>query len=295
MFVTGDMQYLPEKQRQIISEYMATSHAATSQFFVSLGDSSGEFSNFEKSMFYSVLDKVLEQSNHSKNIIMLRGNHEDRGREMRLFTDYFGMNGKSYGLYIYNNVAFLILDSGNGSSRSRMFTRHMTAYDLMDKLFAEQREFIARAVKTPEFKNAKYRVVLSHGGVYGMEGSIAKFTRRLVDGLLDKRDIALWLSGHIHRYRRLTPGKAGFYGFSPAPEKAAAYTDGRYPFVSMAIDGPGAEFPHSGHTVEFLHDGIKVNSFDHTGKLFDHFQTNETGRVVISAPGENLKFFGGNE
>ena len=292
IFVTGDLQYLPEKQSSILKKYMSTKQAERSQFFISLGDSSGDFHTFEKTMFDVVLKHVLAQSCHQKNILMVRGNHEYRGSETHLFNDYFSMkNNRTYGIYYYNNVAFIVLDCGNAQKRSMANTRHYAAYDLPELLLEEQREYFVQAVKDPAYKNAKYKVVLAHSAVYGgANGPIEKYAGRIIKNIIDENDIILWLAGHIHRYRRIAPGEKGYYGFSPFSSQKE-YIQGNPPFTTVIIDGPGAVKPHSAHTVEFLKDGIRVESFFEDGKVFDSFSITPDGKIINSSPGKELTFF----
>lgn len=292
IFVTGDLQYLPDKQLAILEKYMSTKQAESSQFFISLGDSAGAFHEFEKTMFDVVLKSVLEKSRNQKNVLFVRGNHEYRGNETYLFDDYFAMkNGKSYGIYYYNNVAFIVLDCGNGQKRSMANTRHYMAYDLPEQLLQEQREYLSQAVKSAEYKNAKYKVVLSHCAVYGSYRTIGSYTARLVKGIIDEKDIHLWLAGHIHRYRRTVPGKAGYYGFSPFSVADKPYISGKYPYVTLVIDGPGVAKPHSGHTIEFLENGIKAESFFEDGKAFDVFELDKNGKIIKETTDADLKYY----
>ena len=292
IFVTGDLQYLDDKQCDILNKYMSTNHAASSDFFISLGDSRGVFNSFEKDIFDVTLKAVLEKSRNEKNILLLRGNHEYRGKQTYLFKDYFALkNGKSFGVYIYNDVAFVILDCGNAAKRSMANTRHYSAYDLPELLMKEQRKELAKGVASLEYKKAKYRVVLAHGAVYGAENTLSPYARKLISGIIDEKDITLWLGGHIHHYRRTVPGKAGFYGFEAAKPAEIAVLNGNYPFLTMIIDGPGSNKPHSGHTVEFLANGIKVNSFFEDGKVFDSFELNCNGKLVKEKIGSELKYY----
>lgn len=292
IFVTGDLQYLPEKQLGILEKYMSTQQAATSEFFISLGDSAGAFHTFEQTIFDVVLKHVLEKSSHQKKILLVRGNHEYRGSQTRLFNDFFAMkDNRTYGIYYYNNVAFIVLDCGNSQNRSMANTRHYAAYDLPELLLEEQRAYFAQAVKDPAYRNAKYKVVLAHSAIYGgANGAIERYARRIIDGVISEKDIILWLAGHIHRYRRIAPGAKGYYGFSPFASPAE-YIKGNPPFTTLIIDGPGALKPHSGHTIEFLENGIKAESFFEDGKVFDSFTIAPDGKITDSAPGSELKFF----
>ena len=82
----------------------------------------------------------------------------------------------------------------------------------------------------------------------------------------------------------------GYYGFSPFSSQKE-YIQGNPPFTTVIIDGPGAVKPHSAHTVEFLKDGIRVESFFEDGKVFDSFSITPDGKIINSSPGKELTFF----
>ncbi len=292
VFLTSDLQYTDEKQRDILNKYLSTPHAAASQIFVSVGDSSRAYNNFADAMFGTALKAVTKLYSSRKNLLLVRGNHEYRGVDTRPYSKLFHLdNRKTYGLYCWNNVAFLVLDSGNGGGSSEANTRHYSAYDLMPELLADQRKVISQAVTCKAWKEAKYRIVLSHGAVYGSDGKIENFTRRIIENIIEPSEIHLWISGHTHRYRRTIPGKEGFYGFSPAKPKEFAYINGKYPFTTLITDGPGNTKPHSGHTIEFFENKLEVKSFFEDGRIFDCFQISPDGKTVDSAPGKELTFF----
>ena len=292
IFLTSDLQYINDKQRDILNKYLALPHAASSQLFVSVGDTSGAYNDFAYAMFATSLEAVTRLHNSRKNLLLVRGNHEYRGICSRTFAELFHLdNGKTYGLYCWNNVAFLIIDSGNGGGASKANTRHSSAYDLMPELLADQRKVISQAVNSQAWKTAKYRVVLAHGAVYGSGGKLENFTRKIIENILDPSEIHLWIAGHIHRYRRTVPGRKGFYGFSPAKKIDYPYLDGQYRFTTLITDGPGVAKPHSGHTIEFLDNAIEVKSFFEDGKAFDTFQIAPDGSLSNSAPGKELIFF----
>ena len=146
-------------------------------------------------------------------------------------------------------------------------------------------------MKSEAWKSAKYRVVLSHGAYYGAEGSLEKYIRKITSGIIRDGDIQLWLSGHIHKYRRTVPGRAGYFGFSTYKANEKDFLSGKYPFATVIIDGPGGVKPHSCHTVEFTDKGIKVNSFFEDGKPFDSFETDTTGKIIKSAQSGDIKFY----
>ena len=69
----------------------------------------------------------------------------------------------------------------------------------MDNYRTEQALWLAQAVEKPEFKNAKYKIVVCHmppfGGWHGEKEILDKFVP-----ILNKAGVQLMLSGHLHKH-----------------------------------------------------------------------------------------------
>ena len=75
----------------------------------------------------------------------------------------------------------------------------------------EQKDWLSREIDNPEFKNASYRVVISHipftkGGWYGSE----RLREQLLP-LLEQAQIDLMLSGHEHAFGFTDKGNAASF------------------------------------------------------------------------------------
>jgi hypothetical protein len=69
----------------------------------------------------------------------------------------------------------------------------------MDRYRTEQAAWLEKAVENPEFKNAKYKVVICHmppfGGWHGEQEILDKFVP-----ILNRAGVQVMLSGHLHQH-----------------------------------------------------------------------------------------------
>ena len=138
-----------------------------------------------------------------------RGNHETRGAYARNFSRYFaGSNGKFYYAFTYGPVRFIVLDCGEDKPDTDVEYSGLIDFD---SYMLEQKDWRSREIDNPEFKNASYRVVISHipftkGGWYGSE----RLREQLLP-LLEQAQIDLMLSGHKHSFEFSDKGNAASF------------------------------------------------------------------------------------
>lgn len=139
--------------------------------------------------------------------LMVRGNHETRGKYARESFNYFDSpENKSYFAFTRGPVRFIVMDSGEDKEDSHEEYSGLVAFDDFRK---EEAEWLAKEIKSKEFKKAKFRVVIMHIPPYHSKdwhGNIQ--CRELFNPLFNKGKIDLLISGHTHRY--------GFYKPDPA-------------------------------------------------------------------------------
>ncbi len=70
-------------------------------------------------------------------------------------------------------------------------------------------EWLRGVVNSPEYKNATYRVVLIHIPPVGREWHGLGEIRRKFLPILNKANVDVMFSGHIHRHALYTPGEEG--------------------------------------------------------------------------------------
>ena len=153
----------------------------------------------------------------------------------------------------------------------------MTA-DAAKEYMSAQRQWLEETVNSAEYKNADFRIILSHEAPHSHRVSpmndVAKFiSEPLLEAAKDEKyPVHLWLSGHIHRYRRTIPRTTAAYGNAPCdPEDMSSGAD--YPFPIITVDGPGGGSPLSASAtvVKVSGEGIEVKSFDDKKRCFHNF------------------------
>ena len=139
----------------------------------------------------------------------MRGNHEIRGRYsvgLRQLFDYVG--GKPYSAFNWGDTRFVILDCGEDKPDS-----HPVYYGMNDfaGLRLEQKEFLEKELKSPEFRQATRRVLIHHAPVYGLDVDYTDYNPclELWGPLLDKAPFDVALNAHTHRYAWHPKGSIG--------------------------------------------------------------------------------------
>ena len=136
---------------------------------------------------------------------IVRGNHETRGNLARTYSSYFPKkDNKIYGAYRIGDIMIVMLDSGEDKAENHWVYAGLTDYDAYR---TEQAEWLRRLVQTPDYQQARYRIVICHFPLvmgqewkdeqmwFGWDDAIRKFLPVLNDARVD-----LLVSGHTHRF-----------------------------------------------------------------------------------------------
>jgi len=158
----------------------------------------------EKQMFDGFMDTAVKLFASEIPMYYARGNHETRGNFAGSFPQYFpGPEGKLYYMFRQGPVCFIVLDSGEDKPDSDIEYSGITAYD---EYRDEQAVWLKKALDSEVFKEAPFKVVISHipalEGWHGQQEIIEKFVP-----LLNKAGIDVMLSGHLHRNLRTAPSE----------------------------------------------------------------------------------------
>ncbi len=290
LFFTADLQFSPEEKQQHLRNLLKHTDAGTCDLLVLGGDMAMDFLPGE--LFTYVFPELCKVGAESRPVIMLRGNHELRGREADRYLDYFGnADGNSYGLYRYGDTAILVLDSWEDKPAVSKGANYCK-YNLDNEFYAEQQEFMQKAMKADSWKNAKRRIVLCHGAPYShagyfMSGALQKLTDPWFAGKNPEFKVDLWLAGHTHRYSRSIPGTAKVVTFNKPRSKV--HNDGtNYTYPVFTVAGPNGrgDIQVSAFRVDIAADKITVSAFDVDGNCFDKVEIDNAGaiRELISLP-----------
>ncbi|HET9570294.1 MAG TPA: FN3 domain-containing metallophosphoesterase family protein [Bacteroidales bacterium] len=165
-----------------------------------------------------------------KPFLMVRGNHETRGRYARILKDFIDTGSDEfYYTYQYGNASFIILDTGEDK-----VDENKEYFGLADfsRYRSTEADWLQAVVKSRNFTKAKYKLVLAHipttlGQGGEKAGGEADCSNKFAP-ILNKSKIDLMLSGHVHHYSIVLPKKGVdnypvMIGGSPINQKRVAY------------------------------------------------------------------------
>ena len=140
---------------------------------------------------------------HNMPMVFVRGNHEMRESFAQHLLKYILTNsGRFFHCFRYGSVHFTVLDSGNHVMDANDVTSpglsQFTPYR------QEQAAWLAQVIQTPAFKNARYRIVLSH--IPLGRSAVGPELDTLWRELLNSGSIDLMICGHTEGYERHDPG-----------------------------------------------------------------------------------------
>ncbi len=154
----------------------------------------------EASLFSGFMDAAVTTFAKEIPMYYARGNHETRGSFATSFQHYFSPKEPNlYYLVRQGPVCFVMLDCGEDKPDSDIEYSGITDYD---NYRTEQAIWLREAIKSKDYTEAKFRVVIIHmppvtGRAlwHGQKEVMEKFVPILNDAKVD-----VVLSGHTHRY-----------------------------------------------------------------------------------------------
>lgn len=163
------------------------------------GDMLSQLRN-EDELFSGFMDISIDMFAKEIPMYYARGNHETRGIFATSFHRYFSPKEPHlYFMVRQGPVCFIVLDTGEDKPDSDIEYSGITDYD---NYRTEQAEWLKEAVRSEEFKSARFRIVIAHmppqpiGELWhGPQEVLEKFVPILNDAGIDAM-----ISGHLHRY-----------------------------------------------------------------------------------------------
>ena len=289
-FVISDTQYTDSPRQDYMAGYRKNSPLDNAQMVIHLGDIYNWFSPL------NIPDIVLPlcmNGNKFVPYIQIRGNHEYRGTDPGGFFRYFGTeNEQSYFAFTAGDAIFIVLDTGEDNPPMKGSTNMLFA---QDSLLAAERAWLEELIVSPEFKEAKFKIVFSHAAPH-MDGSyISGFARRLTDGIFTGSNpsapISLWMAGHVHFYARTNPENPAecYARLNSAPDGALMPPSTQFPLILM--EGPGFVADTCASFITIDGDTLELTAFDEKGRIFDRVKISPDGKIIESAPGKELNHF----
>ena len=300
MMILSDTQISAHNRRKAF--YDAAKAMPDAAMIVSLGDTAGAINNAVEVFFDTTIDGVRDatvkivkgKNKYGWNtwqlkgdmmpVLMVRGNHEYRGDEIELFSHYFGSPYKAFSV---GDVFYIVLDTGEDKRSFYTTPRHYTLYTDTKAYFAEQQAWLRKVIESPACKNAKRRIVLTHGIPFSryryMYDRLMDITGGVFFGADPKCKVDLWISGHTHQAFRYDPADKLIFGVDVAKKelKRASEEDIKnFNFPVFINDGPGGEIFLT--RIELLHDEKGIDLICRKTKdneIIDHIRI-EPGKPV---------------
>lgn len=137
-----------------------------------------------------------------KDFCMLRGDHETKGDAADFFGKYFPhQSGKLYNAYRWGDLEIVLLDGGEAlpDDDPTARTTMLAAYNPYRQ---EEARWLEQLTQTAEYKEAKYRIVISHlpipNATEDEQQAGAKYFADLMLPILNKANVDLLVCGHLH-------------------------------------------------------------------------------------------------
>lgn len=200
IFVTSDMHGDAQKLETLLNK---ADWPSCDAFFYA-----GDMMNYidrPEAPFTAFIDTSVRLFASSMPFEIVRGNHETRGNLARTYSSYFPKkDNKIYGAYRIGDIMIVMLDSGEDKAESHWVYAGLTDYDAYR---TEQAEWLRQLVQTPDYQQARYRIVICHFPLvmgqqwkdeqtwFGWDDAIRKFLPVLNEARVD-----LLVSGHTHRF-----------------------------------------------------------------------------------------------
>lgn len=167
--------------------------------FVALNGDMFDYQTDEKQLIDHLIEPCTKLFASEKPFLMIRGNHETRGKYARNFKDYFSYKDNEYYFsFKQGPVHWIILDTGEDKEDSTPVYGEIVCFDL----FRESQAFwLEREFQNLEFKDCKYRIVLMHIPVFhsgDWHGTM--HCRKVFHPIFEKYGVDMVVSGHTHRY-----------------------------------------------------------------------------------------------
>lgn len=161
-----------------------------------------------------LVDHLLTPCTHlfasSIPFLMIRGNHETRGKYAREFRDYFSYSGGQYYFaFQWGPVHWTVLDSGEDKEDTHPVYGGIVDFDGFRE---EQAKWLEAEMQKAAFKAARFRVVFMHIPPYHSgEWHGTLHCRKVFGPLFEKYGVDMVISGHTHRFGVHAPDKDHAY------------------------------------------------------------------------------------
>jgi predicted phosphodiesterase len=188
----------------------------------------------EADIFDGFLDVSVQRFAKEIPLILVRGNHETRGKMARNLMDYFPTNsGRFYYSFNHGPVHFVILDSGEDKPDSHPVYAGLADFDEYRK---KQGEWLKKDLQSKASLNAAFNVAVFHMPLVNRKRHGIQQIVKYWSPVLNQAKTDLVLCGHMHRFSvsQPEPGKRTF-PLIIAPPDAVTLADVTDKQISLTI------------------------------------------------------------
>lgn len=167
--------------------------------FVALNGDTFDYQTDEQQIVNHLLLPCTDLFASRKPFLMIRGNHETRGKFRREFKNYFALpDNKFHFSFKQGPVYWVVLDTGEDKPDDHPVYAGIVDFDAVRE---RQAKWLAEVVKTKDYQDAKYRVVIMHIPPYHSgEWHGPMHCQKLFAPIFAENKVDLVVSGHTHRY-----------------------------------------------------------------------------------------------
>jgi len=179
-------------------------HEDNTDFVVFNGDMLTQIES-EQQIMDGYLNSACELFASEIPFYALRGNHENRGSFSYEFFNYFpAPGGNAYYAFRHGPAYFIFLDSGEDKPDSDV---RFYGLSISDQFREEEAKWLEQVIESSEFKMSPVKIVFMHmpPTERGWHGTLE--VERLFMPVLNKANIDLMLSGHIHKHSYIEKGE----------------------------------------------------------------------------------------
>ncbi|MBJ6368801.1 purple acid phosphatase family protein [Snuella sedimenti] len=167
--------------------------------FVALNGDMFDYQTDEQQLIDHLITPCTTLFASEKPFIMIRGNHETRGKFARNIKDYFKFPEQEYYFsFKQGPVHWIVLDSGEDKEDETPVYGDIVKFD---EFREQQAKWLDTELQKSEYSDCKYKVVLMHippfhsGDWHG-----TTHCRQVFNPVFKKYGIDMVISGHTHRY-----------------------------------------------------------------------------------------------
>lgn len=167
--------------------------------FVILNGDMFDYEEDEAQVIRNLLNPCANLFAKSKPYIMLRGNHETRGKFRAELKNYFSYpTNEYYYTMVKGPVHFTFIDTGEDKPDEAEVYAGIVDFDAFRE---EQALWLEKEMQKADYINAKYKVIVMHiPPFYSGDWHGTLHCRKVFSSLFEKHNVDLVLSGHTHSY-----------------------------------------------------------------------------------------------